>query len=233
MICVSCNKEHSEKFCPNCGEKSGIKKITLTSLTEDTISSVTDMDRGFFFNLKTLIFKPQKITADYIRGKRKGILNPISFLIFSITIYLIVITILKNPIEPIEIKSVPKSTFEKMGNVLGKFIRVNLKFFWILTIIPLGLSLKLIFKKYNYLEHLAISSFVIGQATLVAIISYIFFRFPLIFDPVVYFVILWLIYKIFKNNNDKSESFILSLAVLILFIIQLFLMIAMIGIVKL
>ena len=78
MICVSCNNEHNDKYCPNCGEKNGIKKITLASIIEDTFSSVTNMDRGFLYNIKALILKPQKLITDYILGKRRGILNPIS-----------------------------------------------------------------------------------------------------------------------------------------------------------
>ena len=232
MNCISCNFEHNEKYCPNCGEKKETKKITLTSVIEDTFSSITNMDKGFLFNIKTLIVNPQKITIDYILGKRKGILNPISFLIFSITIYLIVITFFKIPKELVEENNLTKTGLRKVSYDLGYFIRANIKYFWIFTIIPLAASLKLIFKKYNYLEYLAVSSFIIGQATLIGIISFLAFRFPLIFDPTVYFVILWLIYKIFKNNNAKLESVLLSLTILILFIIQLIITLGIIGIVK-
>ena len=225
MICVSCQHEHDENFCPNCGERNGIKKITLASLIEDSLTSLTDMDKGFLFNIKSLISKPQKIAEGYISGKRKGILNPISFLIVSISIYLIVIAIFKIPKDLSEINRIPETTYEKLGYVLGKFIRGNLKFFWIFSIVPLGLSLKLIFKRFNYWEHLAIGSFVIGQATLIAIVSYLVFRFPLIFDPVVYLAILWLIFKIYKDENNKKDIYILSFSALFLFIILLILII--------
>ena len=232
MNCTSCNYEHKENYCPNCGEKKGIKKITLASIIDDAFSSITDMDKGFLFNIKTLILKPQELTADYIRGKRKGILNPVSFLIFCVTLYLIVITFFKVPKELNVINYDPESPLYKLGSEVGKFVFTNLKYFWILTVIPLGLSLKLAFKKFNYLEHLAISSFVIGQATLVGVISYMLFKMPLVFDPIVYFTIFWLIYKIYKKNNAKIESLVLSFAILILFIIQLIIIISIIGIIK-
>jgi hypothetical protein len=190
------------------------------------------MDKGFLFNIKALIINPQKITTDYILGKRKGILNPISFLILSITIYLIVLAVFRVPKELNEINAVPKTSSYKVGVELGLFMRTNIKYFWILSIIPLGLSLKLIYKKYNYFEHLAVSSFVIGQATLGGIISYVVFKFPLFFDPFVYSTILWLIYKIFKTNANKIESVLLSFAILTLFIIQLILIVGIIVTVK-
>lgn len=232
MNCVSCNNEHDENYCPNCGEKNGVKRITMVSMIADTFSSVTNMDKGFLFNLKTLVLNPQKITTDYIHGKRKGILNPVSYLIFSITIYLIVFAIFKTPKELDEINNIPKHKLQKVGNEVGLFIRTYLKYFWILSIIPLGLSLKLVFKKYNYLEHLAISSFIIGQAILASAISYIVFQIPLFFDPIIYIVIYWLIYKIFKKSNLKYESFLVALTILIIFIIQLICIIFMIAVIK-
>lgn len=232
MNCISCNFEHKEKYCPNCGEKNGTKKITLSSIVEDSFSSITNMDKGFLFNIKALLLHPRKITIDYLLGKRKGILNPISFLFITITIYIIVITFFKEPNELAEENSLTKSQCEKTFNYVGLFLRTYLKYFWVLCIIPLGISLKLLFGKYNFIEHLAISSFIIGQATLIGILSYLVFRFPLIFDPVVYLVILWLVYKIFKNNNDRVKGILKSTTALILFIIQLIIITGTIGVIK-
>ena len=234
MKCISCDFEHNENFCPNCGEKSGTKKITFASIFEDAFSSITNMDRGFLFNLKSLILNPQKVVQEYVSGRRKGILNPISFLIISITIYLIVITVFKVPKEVGEVNGkVYNEEFKKAGLEIGAFLRTNIKYFWILAIIPLGLSLKLIFRKYNFFEHLAISSFIIGQATLIGIISYLIFRIPLIFDPFVYLVVVLLVYKVFRNRNeDRIEAILLAGTILVLFIIQLMIMLGTIGIVQ-
>jgi len=229
MNCINCDKEHVENYCPNCGERNGVKKITLSSILQDTFVSVTDMDKGFLFNFKTLIIDPQRITFDYINGKRKGILNPISFLILSVTFYLVVITFIKSPVK---ITDFPDTQYKTIGYEIGKFIRSNFKFFWILTIFPLALSLKLIFKKYNFTEYVAVSSFVVGQVTLVGALSYLFFKFPIIFDPVVYLTMLWFIYRIFKHKVNRKEIYILSFTVLFLFIIQLILILVLIGFLK-
>ncbi len=229
MICISCNNEHEEKFCPNCGEKNGVKKITLPSIMEDTFISVTDMDKGFLYNLKSLVLNPKRITSDYINGKRKGILNPVSFLILSITFYLVMITFFKMPRPLGEKEVILGTTYGKFGYVIGKFITTNLKFFWILSIIPLATSIQLIFKKYNLIENLAISSFIMGLAILASGIGYLFFRIPIIFDPVLYLVIMWLVYKVFNEPKNRSEVFILAASVLFLFILHLALIMTIIG----
>ncbi len=230
MICISCNNEHNEKFCPNCGEKNGVKKITLPSIMEDTITSITDMDKGFLFNLKSLLLDPKRITSDYINGKRRGILNPVSFLILSITFYIVLITFFKMPKPAGDEEAILGTTYGKFGYVIGKFITIYLKFFWILSIIPLATSIQLIFKKYNFIENLAISSFIMGLAILASGIGYLFFRIPIIFDPILYVVILWLIYKVFRQPVNRSEAFILAASVLFLFILHLALVMAVIGI---
>ena len=232
MICKSCNNDHKEKYCPNCGEKRDVEKITLASMMAYAFSSVTNMDKGFLFNLKTLTIKPQKIITEYISGKRKGILNPISFLIFSITIYIIVIELFKTPNDPSKLRKLPKEGIANISFEVGLFLRTYLKYFWVLSIVPLGLSLKLIFRKYNFTEYLATSSFVIGQATLVGVISFLIFRLPLIFDPVIYFMIFWMVYRIFKDRKKKINSLLLAFVVLILFIIQLCFITLLIGLSK-
>ncbi len=99
MICISCHTEHNENFCPNCGERAGVKKISFRSTMEDAFASLTDMDKGFLFNIKALAINPQKLITVYLMGKRKGILNPISFLIISISLYLVIESIFKVPRE--------------------------------------------------------------------------------------------------------------------------------------
>ncbi|WP_179337140.1 DUF3667 domain-containing protein [Winogradskyella ludwigii] len=233
MICISCNTEYNSNFCPNCGEKSGIKKLTFNSIIENAFSTITNMDKGFLYNFKMLFVNPKKISIDYILGKRKGVLNPISFLIISISIYLILEIVFKLPKEQID--NVDRSTLSKkgydIGQAGGKFIFEYFKYFWIFSILLLANATKIIYRKYSYIEHVAISSFIIGQATLLGIIGFLIFRIPLIFNPILYLAMFILTYLIFYQGKDKFESLLLSFTGLILFIIQLFLVLVILGIV--
>lgn len=233
MICISCNTEHNSNFCPNCGEKSGTKKITFNTILQSALSTVTNMDKGFLYNIKTLSLNPKKISADYINGKRKGILNPISFLIISISIYLILETIFKLPIEQIQNKdrSALSSKGYDIGRAGGKIIFNYFKYFWILSVLFLANVTKLFFGKYNYIEHIAINAFVIGQATLISIIGFFVFKLPLPFNPILYLAMFLLIYFIFKPEKNNLLSLLLSFAGILLFIIQLFIVGIIIGII--
>jgi len=230
MICINCNFENNieNKFCPNCGEKSEISKITFNSIFVGGFSTITNMDKGFLFNVKNLFLNPNKTVKDYINGKRKNILNPISFLIITITIYLIADSIIQDEIEIDKIDSKVYS----VGYEAGKFMRLYFKYFWILSIICLGFSTKLVFKKYNYAEHLAINSFVLGQSTLIGLIIFVMTKNSLLFNPFVYISIIWMTYKIFKTKNKDLNVFLQSFFSTILFFIQLVIIVVSIGIIN-
>lgn len=51
MNCISCNHEHDENFCSNCGEKKNIDKITFTSMINFAFLSVANINKVFLFNL--------------------------------------------------------------------------------------------------------------------------------------------------------------------------------------
>ncbi len=229
--CLSCNQLHNSKYCPNCGERQGVERITLSSMVEDVISSLTSMDRGYLYNLKTLTLNPQVIISNYLSGKRKGIFNPISYLVLSITLYLLVYPLLNKLDPPSYLINTPDSGAKSLGKEVGKYIVGNLKLFWALTIIPLAISLKLVLKKQNFYEHLATSSFFIGHSSLIAIVTFFIIRLPIFFDPLVYLSLLWLVYRLVSQKQPKVESFFLSVAIIALFMIQIVLTITVMAVV--
>ena len=231
MVCITCKNEHSSNFCPNCGEKSGTKKITFTSIFEDTFSTITAMDRGILFNVKNLLLRPQEFTSEYILGKRKGVLNPISFLVISISLYLIIESLVRVPIANPESKLIPESDLQKVGFAAGKTLAFHFKYFWILSIIPLSISTKVIFGRYNFTEHLAINSFILGQATLVGLISFLIIKIELPVNPLVYLLIVWLVYGVFLNQKEKYDTILMSIGAILLFILQLSVIIMVIGLI--
>ncbi|CAM1348637.1 DUF3667 domain-containing protein [Tenacibaculum crassostreae] len=230
MTCISCGKEHNENYCSNCGEKGNNAPINFTSFIKDSFSIITNMDKGFLFNIKALFNNPKIFITEYLNGKRKGIFNPISFLFISITIYLIAANFLNVQKASSHIES-SSNPLRSISYQIGVFIRTYLKYFWIFSIVPLAISLKLFLKRYNFTELLAVSCFFIGQATLLATVSHFCFRAPLIFDPVIYLFIMLQIYRVIKTQN-KAESLLMAFANTIIFILLLIVVVVLIGIVK-
>lgn len=236
MICITCETAHHGNFCPNCGERAGVPQITFKSMFAKIFKTLTNMDKGFLLNLKYLTLNPKELISSYLQGKRKGIYNPISFLILSVTIYLIVDSLIVIPSENVISKtsdSNKHSIFHEVGYKAGWFIETYLKYFWLLSMFWLGIATKIMFGKYNFAEHFTISSFSIGYATLIAIPSLIFFQWnDILTNPIIYLAILWINYQLFKSQDDKTGKFIQSLIAVMLFFLQLFLISVVIGIIN-
>lgn len=235
MNCIACENEHQENFCPNCGERAGIPKITFKSMFTDAFKTVTNMDKGFLLNLKYLTLDPKKLVTSYLQGKRKGIYNPISFLLLAVTIYLIADSFMDMPTSTstTDIDNADKpSSIKEAGIEAGRFMHAYIKYFWILTILWIGMATKLMFGKYNFAEHLTISSFVIGYATLIGLIGQFLFGWILIFNPFIYLIIILMLYRVFENKRDKFGSFIQALVATVLFCIQLFVVTFCIGLLR-
>lgn len=228
MECINCKTDHQEAYCPACGQKTAVPRITFKSLSESALSTVTNMDRGFLQNIKELIMHPRGLVLDYLAGKRKGIYNPVSFLIITVTTYLIAESLLHTPVQG----SGKESELYTLGYEAGPFIKLNLRYFWILSIVWLSISNKLMFGKFNLAEHLTISSFIVGQATIVGILSLLIFNWILVFNPLVYLTMFLLLLQIFKSKGDKLEWVIKSIFSMLLFLLQLFILVIVAGYIR-
>lgn len=223
MACVNCKIDFEGAFCPTCGEKKDIDRITFGSLISSIFSGFVNMDKGFLFNIKNLTLHPQKTILQYVQGKRRYILNPISYAIVTISLYLFVESLI--PKETGYEAKIPKSNFSKKFHNIGynfaEFILPKMKFFWLSIILYLSVFSKLFFRRFNFFEHLAINSFIVGHATILAILSVAIFKWKVIFFNVLVFIyIIFLMYKVFKKEKDTFE--IITISSFIVFFSYLF-----------
>lgn len=228
MNCINCNTEYQSNFCPNCGQRKDIPRITFLTLTDNFFATVANMDKGFLYNLKHLTIAPHQTIHSFLKGKRRQILNPINYAILTISAYLLLSAFLKekNPIEINEELSKRienMSSLERLGFDTGKNLFENLKIYWFLMTFSLSAFTKIIFKRFNYFEHLAINLFVVGHATLLGIVVKAFYHKEIIlFNFLVFFYMIFLIYKVFKVKKEKVFSITMATICVILAYIVFF-----------
>ena len=212
MKCISCENEFQGKFCPECGEKGDTKPISFYSVVTSVFSSFTNMDGGLLYNFKHLTISPRITIEQYINGKRKGVFNPITYAILLVSLYILITSFFEHsPSVNLDKNNLKDNSLYQLGENFGYLVRVNLKYFWLLNIVYLSIFTKLFFKKYNFFEHLAISSFIIGHSIIIAIISFVLFRMPIIIDPIVGLTIVLFLYATFKKENNKFITIVLSI----------------------
>lgn len=211
MSCVNCNKDFEGNFCPTCGEKKYVSRITFTSIVNSFFSGFLNMDKGFLFNLKNLTLYPKTTITNYINGKRKGILNPISYCLIIIGIYLFLDTLIPRGKTISDLPKLDLYGAREIGVKLGYFIRSQMRYFWLCFAVYCAFFTRIFFRKYNFFEHLTINLFILGHASIISILSrFIYSREILFFNFLVYIYISVLLYKIFKNPKDKFGSVVLS-----------------------
>ncbi|WP_299433990.1 DUF3667 domain-containing protein [uncultured Aquimarina sp.] len=209
--CLNCKTSYNGNFCPECGQKSTIEKITFSFLVSDFLSRFLDLDKGFLYNLKHLTLSPKNTILNYINGQRKHVFNPISYSFIAITLFLLI----QSQFDIINISGsnfidTEKSTTYKFSYEAGQIIGHYIKYFWLLNILFLSLFTKLFFSKLSFLEHLAMNSFIIGHATIFGIFSFLVLRIPIVFDPLVFIYIIFLLFKVFKEKGERFEKIIAS-----------------------
>src|SRR5690606_16878035 len=92
--CLNCNHplDRSDRYCPNCSQLNSTKKITLKDLIREFFANLISYDSRFRKTLSKLIFKPGRISKEYIQGKRLTYTNPFRFLLSLAIIYFIMIS---------------------------------------------------------------------------------------------------------------------------------------------
>ncbi len=77
----SSNSEHTN-FCPNCGQENHNPRFPLVHYGYELLEGLLHFDTKFFYSLKILLFRPGKITHDYIRNIRGRYTPPFRMFIF-------------------------------------------------------------------------------------------------------------------------------------------------------
>jgi hypothetical protein len=76
------------RYCPHCGEKRvGRDDHTLRRFTEHLFEAFTNADGKIFLTLRFLLTRPGRLTADYLRGRRRPYIPPLQLFLISNLIF--------------------------------------------------------------------------------------------------------------------------------------------------
>lgn len=209
--CLNCGQPLHGAYCSNCGQRSDTGRITLRSLSEKLLAGLTDLDRGFFHNLKALTLHPRRIVIDYLKGKRAAVYHPLSYALIAVTLLTLVDGEFARDLVIADTGAMEDTGAYNFGYSYGKFFRENLKFLWLLNILYFSLLSSQVFPRYNFAEHLTIHAFIIGHAALITVLFFPLFNQPMIFNPVNALVIVALSILVFWNAAKKWEVIVLCL----------------------
>ncbi|WP_298738843.1 DUF3667 domain-containing protein [uncultured Chitinophaga sp.] len=80
--CLNCGTEVPERYCTHCGQENAVPHESFGHLVKHFVGDVLHYDSQFLTTLKYLLFRPGRLTKEYMAGKRVSYVNPIKLYIF-------------------------------------------------------------------------------------------------------------------------------------------------------
>jgi len=221
--CLNCTTLNTEKYCPNCGQKSTTHRYSIQHFIEhDFIHGVFHVDKGIFFTLRELFTRPGHSIREYIQGKRATHFSFITFLLLILTI-----NALMASYSDVKMSDLIPSSSKAVMNSFEKFTTQYPKLMLAITIPINSVFSYLWFKKarFNYSEHLVANSY---KAVAELIVSLVFAVLMIIYSnvkvlmfiyfgvvtPLIYIYDIWYYYQMFSvYYKTKRELFLRSFMV--------------------
>lgn len=86
--CRNCGTVLTARYCGECGQRAlGPDERRLGHLVRDSIGALTNLDSRAWRTLLALLFRPGRLTRDYIDGKRAYWLAPVTIFILANLVY--------------------------------------------------------------------------------------------------------------------------------------------------
>lgn len=182
MECKNCGSTVQDKYCPHCGQKISVSRITLASLVRDLPHAVFHVDKGFLYNFTKLFRQPGRMINEYLAGRRRPFYHPASYLVVALVLNYLVVKIIDLhfydehelvSMQPLEAKAI--TDYDAM-----QWWFLEHTYIYILIAIPvstffLWMMLRWLKKNYNLAETAAIILFTIAQGVLIQTLIYLLF----------------------------------------------------------
>lgn len=224
--CINCGQPITNKFCSNCGQRAGVKRITFREGWEDFWARIYGFDGMFPRALKDLTFRPGEAARIFLAGNRARYYGPVGYFFLMITLFLLALSLLgidvvdfmkamgetTRPAASIKVGS-PQ---EKLMTDTMRVVTENLKVIAFIYIPFQAFSSRFIFFRnagYNFIEHCVLPLYLQGHIYWLSIASAMVFKIVGNFDfnfvvLLISFVYIPLGYMNFFSNQHKVKSFL-------------------------
>lgn len=88
--CLNCNEPLRGQYCANCGQRSTSRLISLWQLLKEAFGDLFEADSRIWQTLGPLLFRPGKLTKEYLQGRRARYMPPFrTYLVLSIIFFVV------------------------------------------------------------------------------------------------------------------------------------------------
>jgi hypothetical protein len=88
--CLNCGTRLRGQYCGTCGQKAHGRMIRLWELIADAFGDIFELDSRLWRTVMPLLFRPGKLTADYLAGRRARFMPPFrTYLVLSLLFFVV------------------------------------------------------------------------------------------------------------------------------------------------
>ena len=125
FTCKNCDTKilPEDAFCKNCGQENHDHHLTMKAMFYEFVEGITHFDNKIVSSYKNLLFKPGKLTKDYISGKRVSYVPPVRLYIFTAFVYFFLVGLMLSKITK-KINEIRNDSFNELYNS-SKIINIS------------------------------------------------------------------------------------------------------------
>lgn len=112
--CPNCGSQAAQRFCAGCGQRS-IGRLTLRELFRMAKEKLLDSEQGLLPTLRFMITRPGKVPRDFIDGKRRRYLNPLTFFVLAASSQLVLIWLHGDALTSMMMQNIDAGLVERLG----------------------------------------------------------------------------------------------------------------------
>lgn len=91
--CPNCGELLWGQYCASCGQRARVRMITFWELLKDAGDLLASLDSRLWRTLGLLLFRPGRLTLDYLQGRRARYVPPVRLFIASSIVFFFIATL--------------------------------------------------------------------------------------------------------------------------------------------
>ncbi len=149
FTCSNCGTQFTSPYCPDCGQKAGVGRLTLHNIVHELWHGFTHTDKGILRLWSDLLLRPATAYHNYFNGKRKSYFSPVVFFLLSFGFYIFFDQKVFDYQDHVNLIQ----TGHLYNNEVGRYVQEHSKYM-ALVLLPIEslLTWLLFYKRYNLAE---------------------------------------------------------------------------------
>ena len=184
--CINCGHESDSPYCPNCGQKMEVRRVTIRGISGEFISKWIGFDTQFGRTIVGMVIKPGEVINGYLEGNRTKYIGPLGFIVVMTALLLISFDLFGLEVQ--DFLKENQSTFQggieqdisaqqlAFQQKINTFIAQNFRFFSAVLIPFWGIGLWFFYRKrgLNYIERIVVATYLSCQGIWLTIVGLAF-----------------------------------------------------------